>query len=174
MKSILLSIAAVLAIVSLAHAEDITVKITKIHMCCGSCEKGVTNACKDIDGLKAVASKETKTVELTAPDKATVQKGVDALVKAGYFGKCDDSDIKFDTTTGAKGDKVQTLKVEGIHLCCPKCVKAVNLALKDVPGYTTNDAVKNAQFVVITGDFKDSDVMDALQKHGLTGKVTAQ
>lgn len=174
MKSILFSVAVAFALVPLVRAEDTTITITKVHMCCTSCEKGVTNACKDIDGLKAVASKEDKDIVLTASDKATLQKGVDALTKAGYFGVSSDSDIKFDATTGAKGEEVKTLKVEGIHLCCPKCVKALNAALKNVSGYETNNAVKNAKIVVITGDFKDSDVMDALQKHGLTGKVAAQ
>jgi periplasmic mercuric ion binding protein len=63
------------------------------------------------------------------------------------------------------------LKVEGVHLCCGKCVKAVNHALTTVDGVTTNDATKGAQFFIVTGNFKDSDVFAALQKAGLTGKV---
>jgi len=43
--------------------------------------------------------------------------------------------------------------------------------LKDVPGVTTNNAVKNAPFFIVTGDFNDADVFMALQKAGLTGKV---
>jgi len=171
MKSIFLSIVTALAFVHFAQAADVTVKITDVHLCCPSCVKGVTNALKDIDGVTATADKETKIVEITGPDTATVQKAADALIKAGYFGVCSDPSIKIDASTGAKGEKVQSLKVEGVHLCCPKCVKAVNAALKDVPGVTTNDAVKNAKFFIVTGDFVDSDVFTALQKAGLTGKV---
>jgi periplasmic mercuric ion binding protein len=171
MKSILLSILTVLAFTQLTRADDATVTLTKVHMCCDSCVKGVAKAVDGIDGLKATASKEDKSVVLTAPDKATLQKGVDALTKAGYFGISSDDGIKVDASTGAKGEKVQTLKIEDVHLCCPKCVKAVNAALKNVDGVTTNDAVKNAKVFIVSGDFKDSDVFDALQKAGLTGKV---
>jgi len=170
-KSLFLSIVTALAFVQLAQAADVTVKISDVHLCCPSCVKGVTNAVKGIDGISASADKETRIVEITGPDTATVQKAADALTKAGYFGVCSDAGIKLDASTGAKGDTVQSLKVEGVHLCCPKCVKAVNLALKDVPGVTTNDAVKNAPFFIVTGNFKDADVFAALQKIGLTGKV---
>jgi copper chaperone CopZ len=171
MKSIFLSVITALALVQFTQAEDVTVKITKVHMCCDSCVKGVAKATEGIDGLKATASKEDKFIELSGPDTATVQKGADALTKAGYFGVSSDDKIKIDDSTGAKGEKVQSLKVEGVHLCCPKCVKAVNHALMTVDGVTTNDAVKNAKFFIVTGDFKDSDVFAALQKAGLTGKV---
>ena len=56
MKSILLSIVAAVAFVQLAQAEDVTVKITKVHMCCDSCVKGVAKATEGIDGLKATAT----------------------------------------------------------------------------------------------------------------------
>jgi hypothetical protein len=36
---------------------------------------------------------------------------------------------------------------------------------------TGNTATKGAKSFEVTGDFKDSDVFDALQKAGLTGKV---
>ncbi len=171
MKSIFLSVVAALAFVHLAQAEDVTVKISKVHLCCDSCVKGVAKAVAGIEGVKATADKDTKIVEITGPDTATVQKAADALVKAGYFGESSDPSIKISSKTGAEGEKVKSLKVEGVHLCCPKCVKAINLALKDVPGVTTNDAVKNVKFFTVTGDFKDSDVFEALQKAGLTGKV---
>ncbi len=171
MKSILLSIVTALAFAHLTQAQDVTVHISNVHLCCGSCVKGVTNAVAGIDGIKASADKETGVVEITGPDKATVQKAADALIKAGYFGESSDPGIKIDSSTGAKGAKVQSLKVEGVHLCCPKCVKAVNHALADVPGVTTNNAAKNAKSFTVTGDFNDADVFAALQKIGLTGKV---
>ena len=171
MKSILLSIVTALALVHSSLAEDVTVHISDVHLCCDSCVKGVSKAVAGIDGVKASADKETKIVEITGPDKATVQKAADALIKAGYFGVSSDPSIKIDATTGAKGEKVQTLKVEGVHLCCPKCVKAVNVILKDVPGVTTNNAVKNAPYFIVSGDFNDADVLAALQKGGLTGTV---
>jgi copper chaperone CopZ len=171
MKSVFLSIVAALAFAHLAQAEDVTVKISDVHLCCGKCLAGVTNAVSGINGINATADKETKVVEITGPDTATVQKAADALIAAGYFGQSSNPNIKIDSSTGAKGVKVQSLKVEGVHLCCPKCVKAVNAALQDVPGVTGNTAEKNAKVFIVTGDFNDADVFAALQKIGLTGKV---
>ena len=79
--------------------------------------------------------------------------------------------MRVNSTTGAKNVKVQTLKVEGVHLCCPKCVKAVDTALKSVDGVKGNTAEKNAKSFDVTGDFNDQEVFAALQKEGLTGKV---
>jgi periplasmic mercuric ion binding protein len=171
MKSFLLSMVTGLAFVPLTQAADVTVQISNVHLCCDGCVKGMAKAVAGVDGVTATADKETKVVEITGPDTATVQKAADALIKAGYFGVSSDPSIKIDASTGAKGEKVQSLKVVGVHLCCPKCVKAVNHALMDVPGVTTNNAVKNAPFFIVTGDFNDADVFAALQKAGLTGKV---
>jgi copper chaperone CopZ len=174
MKSILLSIVAALCLAQVAQAADATVTISDVHLCCGKCLVGVTNAVSGVSGATAVADKESKTVVITAADTATVQKAADALIAAGYFGTSSSPDIKINSDTGAKGAKVQTLTIENVHLCCPKCVKAVNAILKDVPGVTTNTATKGAKEFTVTGDFTDSDVMNALQKGGLTGKVVAQ
>jgi copper chaperone CopZ len=91
-------------------------------------------------------------------------------VAGGYFGKSSDASIKINADTGAKNQKVQSLKIEGLHLCCGKCVKAVTEALATVPGVTGNTAAKGAKSFEVTGDFNDKDVFDALQKAGLTGQ----
>jgi copper chaperone CopZ len=75
------------------------------------------------------------------------------------------------SATGAKGEKVQSLKVDGVHLCCGKCVKSVNTALESVTGVKANTATKGAKSFEITGDFNDKEVFAALQKAGLTGQV---
>jgi copper chaperone CopZ len=170
-KSVFLSMVAVLALTPLARADDVTVTLSKVHLCCGKCVDGANKAVSKVDGVTAVPDKTAHTIVLTAANTETLQKAVDALVKAGFFGESSDTGIKVNSETGAKGDKVQTLKVQGVHLCCPSCVKAVNKALADVPGVTANTATKGAESFEVTGDFKDSDVFAALQKAGLTGKV---
>jgi len=171
MKSLLFSLVALLALAPVSRADS-TVTLTKVHLCCDSCVKGVAKAVGKVDGASAVCDKEAQTVVITAPDSATAQKTVDALVKAGYFGKSSDDSIMVKTTTSAKGEKVSTLKVSGVHLCCPKCAKAVHAAVAAVPGVTGDEGIaKGAETFTVTGDFKDSDVFDALQKAGLTGKV---
>ncbi|MDB6023350.1 MAG: hypothetical protein JWQ04_3207 [Pedosphaera sp.] len=168
MKLLITSIVTAFALVLSARADDVTAKISNVHLCCDKCVKGVDTALAPVSGAKAVCDKDASTVVITAPDKATAQKAADALIAAGYFGSSDD--VKIDASTGAKGEKVQTLKVNGVHLCCGKCVKAVDKAVKSVPGVTGETAAKGAESFEVTGDFNDKDVFDALQKAGLTGK----
>jgi periplasmic mercuric ion binding protein len=168
MKFIITSIALALAIS--ARAADTTVTLTDVHICCQSCVKGVATAVADVKGLTAKADQDAGTVTLTAADTATIQKGADALVAAGFFGKSSDPAIKLSTETGAKNQKLQSIKVEGLHLCCGKCVTAVNNVLGNVPGVTGNTAAKGAKSFEITGNFNDKDVFDAFQMAGLTGQ----
>jgi len=93
------------------------------------------------------------------------------LVAAGYFGKSSNAGVKLAPNTRAKGAKVQTLKVEGVHLCCGKCVSAVDKAVKSVSGVQEHTAKKNVESFEVTGNFNDKEVFDALQKAGLSGKV---
>ena len=170
MKNIYTSVILALGLAFSAGAADVSVTITDVHLCCPSCVKGVATAVAEVNGLTAKADQDAENVTLTGPDTATVQKGADALVAAGYFGKCSDASIKINADTGAKNQKVQSIKIEGLHLCCGKCVKAVNEALGTVPGVTGNTATKGAKTFEVTGDFNDKDVFAALQKAGLTGK----
>jgi copper chaperone CopZ len=170
MKNIFSAIVLALGLTVSAGAADVTVTITDVHLCCPSCVKGVAKAVADVNGLTAKADEDAGTVTLTGPDTETVQKGADALVAGGYFGKSSDSTIKINAKTGAKNEKVQSIKIEGLHLCCGKCVKAVNETLAKVPGVTGNTAAKGAKSFEVTGDFNDKDVFDALQKAGLTGQ----
>jgi len=170
MKNTISAIALALGLTFSASAADVTVTLTDVHLCCQSCVKGVAKAVADVNGLTAKADEDAGTVTLTGPDTATVQKGADALVAAGFFGKSSDPSVKVNSDTGAKNQKVQSIKIEGLHLCCGKCVKAVNEVLTTVPGVTGNTAAKGAKSFEVTGDFNDKDVFDALQKAGLTGQ----
>ena len=174
MKSLLFSLVALLALAPVSRAADTTVTISNVHLCCDKCVKGANKAVASVDGCTASCDKGARTVAITAPDSATAQKAVDALVRAGFYGDSSDSNIKVSADTGAKGAKVQSLTVEGVHLCCGGCVKTVNKALTDVPGVTGNTAKKGATSFEVTGDFTDSDVMAALQKAGLTGTVATK
>jgi copper chaperone CopZ len=73
--------------------------------------------------------------------------------------------------TGAKDAKVASATLNDVHLCCPKCVKAVNSALGEVKGVASNNAEKGAKTFEVKGDFSPKDVAGSLQKSGLTGKV---
>src|SRR5437867_2574733 len=171
MKRIVTLASVLLAVSWAAQAAETNVKLSHVHLCCNSCVKGVDKAISNVSGASAQADKEAGTVSITAPDKPTVQKAVDALVAAGYFGTSSDSAIKVTATSGAKNGKVQSLKVAGVHLCCNKCVTTVNDALSKVAGVKGNTAAKGAESFEVTGDFNAKDAFAALNKAGLSGKA---
>jgi periplasmic mercuric ion binding protein len=166
-----LPIIASFAIAFSAVAADSSVTLKKVHLCCEACVKGVQKSTKDIEGVTVKADEDSESVTLTSADKATLQKAVNALAEGGYFGESDNAEIKPMAKTGAKGEKVQSLTVGGVHLCCPGCVKAVDRAIKNTPGATGHTAKKNAETFVVSGDFNDQKFFEELQKEGLSGKV---
>ncbi len=148
-----------------------TKELVAVHLCCQGCVKGVQKAVGQVPGVIAAADMDDGTVTLAGPDSATVQKAADALVAAGYFGKRSDPGIKIVAQTGAQDRKVKSLAIEGVHLCCGKCVKSVNTALGEFAGVTGNTATKGAKSLVVSGDFNHNEVFAALQKAGLTGQA---
>ena len=76
----------------------------------------------------------------------------------GYFGKSCAAAIRLNAATGAKHEKVPSLKIEGVHPCCGNCVKTVKETLETVPGVTGNAAAKDAKPFEVTGDFNEKDV----------------
>ena len=171
MKKSLASVLAACALGLSVQAADVACKISNVHLCCKGCVTGVEKAVNQVQGVSASVDKDAGTVALTGPDITTVQKAANAMVAAGYFGKSSDSRIKVNNSTGAKGRKVQALQVNGVHLCCGKCVESVDEAVKSVSGVKAHTAVKGAKSFSVTGDFNDEEVFAALQKAGLAGKA---
>ena len=171
MKNILTLASILLAFGWSAQAADTSVKLSNVHLCCNNCVKGVDKALSGVIGAKAQSDKDAGTVTIKAPDKATAQKAVDALLAAGYFGISSDPAIKVASNSGAKNGKVQSLKVTGMHLCCNKCVTTVTDALSKVPGVKGNTAAKGAESFEVTGDFNAKDAFAELNKAGLSGKA---
>ncbi len=83
MKRILTLSAVLLALGGFAQAADTSVKLSNVHLCCNGCVKGVDKALSTVTGATAQSDKDAGTVTLSAPDNATAQKAVDALVAAG-------------------------------------------------------------------------------------------
>jgi periplasmic mercuric ion binding protein len=171
MKNLLTIISILMTVAWSTQAADTNVKLSKVHLCCASCLKGVEKAVSSVPRATAQSDKDAGTVTITAPDKATVQKAVDAIVAAGYFGTSSDPAIKVTNESGAQKGKVQSLKINGVHLCCGKCVTSVNDALSKVKGVKGTTAAKGAESFEVTGDFKAKPVFAALNKAGFSGKV---
>jgi copper chaperone CopZ len=170
MKTIIALSAAAVVLTLSVRAEE-SVKISEVHLCCKGCVTGAEKAVSTVPGIKAEVDQAGGTVTLTGADNASLQKGATALMKGGYFGKSSDSHVKMVSHSGAKGAQVKSVRVEGVHLCCAKCVKAVDHALKSVNGVKEHTAVKGAENFEVTGDFNDKEVFAALEKEGLYGKV---
>ena len=170
MNKHLLTIITTAALATFASAET-TVKLSNVHLCCKSCVTGVEKAVGKAKGVTATVDKDAGTVSLTGADKGAVQGGVDALVAAGYFGKSDSPEVAPKDTSGAKDGKVTSLKVDDVHLCCGKCVTAVQKAIEKVKGVTGNTAEKGVKSFEVKGDFSPKEVFGALQAAGLTGKA---
>lgn len=174
MKATLLTLATAFAFVLSVSAADVTVKLTDVHICCKSCVTAADKIVTSVKGCKADVSEDDDTVTITAPDKAAAQKATDALIAGGFFGKSSDPAVKVNAMTGAKNAKVKSVTISDMHLCCQKCVTAVDKVVKSVPGATAQTAAKNAKTFEVTGDFNDKDLMDAFQKAGLTGTITKE
>ncbi len=160
-----------LALLGLAASAvaDSKVTLTGVHNCCKSCAKGIDKAVTSVSGATATIDKETVTI--TAGSDADVQKATNALIAAGYTGKGDNSAIKVEPGTAADS-KVTSLTVSGTHLCCGKCVTAVEKAVMAVPGVKSHTAQKGSETFKVEGDFNAKQVMESLAKAGFTGKAT--
>jgi copper chaperone CopZ len=171
MKTLPVYIVAVFALTFGASAAESTAKISEVHLCCKGCVTGVEKAVSNVPDAKAEVDQHAGTVMLRGPDAATVQQAADALVAAGYFGKVSQGNVKLANETGAKREKVKSLKIEGVHLCCDNCVQAVGRATASVSGVKAHTATRRAKSFEVTGDFNDQDLMTALQKEGLAGRI---
>lgn len=168
MKLHLVPLVLVLTLASVAMAEE-KVTLSDVHNCCKSCVKGIQKAVATVPGVKADVEKST--VVLTGGSDADLQKAVDAITAAGYTGASDKADVKVKAPS-APDEQVKSLTVSGVHLCCGKCVKAVNSAVKSVPGVKSDTATKGAKSFDVTGDFNAKALMDALAKAAFTGTAT--
>jgi len=142
----LIALLAPVALASWASADS-TVTITKTHLCCDSCVKGVAKAVKTVDGATAKCDKAAQTITITAADDATAQKAVDAIVAAGYYGSATGAKLVDDS--GAKAGSDKTVEVSGIHNCCKKCTTAINDTIKKGGG--TGEAEAKATKFTVTG-----------------------
>src|SRR5689334_7437124 len=140
MKTLLLSSMITFAGMLALQAEEATATINNVHLCCKGCVTGAEKAVSTVEGAKASEDQDAGTVTWTGPDTATLQKAADALVRAGYYGKSTSPAVTLKSNPGAKGRQVGTLEIEGVHLCCAKCVKAVEHAVKSVPGVENQTA----------------------------------
>lgn len=133
-----------------------------VHNCCKKCDTGISEAVAKVEG--AAAKTDKGKVTITAKDEATAKLAAESLVKNGYFG--------VGAVAPAVADrKVKSITVNGLHLCCGKCVTAAEEAVLSVAGVTGHTASKGAASFKVDGDFSTLELSNALHKAGLHGDL---
>ncbi len=152
------------------------VSVTDVHICCGKCVKAVDKALGDVDGISGVRiDKKDGSVTFTAADGNAAEAAVASLAKAGFGGKAtaDNKAIPLPKIDVAEGTTADGLEITGVHLCCGKCVKGAQAALKGVDGVTKVEGDTKTGVVKIEGQGVDvRAALEALRKGGFNGKAS--
>ena len=151
-----------------APKGETEVTLSGVHLCCGGCKKGVESAIEGISDLEVDMSGDS--ISLKGKSGRDVQKAIDAIAAAGYYGESDNESVAI-AAAKASDDESDSVTVSGVHLCCGKCVGAIDDVVKAL-GAEKHDAEKNASSFTITGKgLKPSAVLAALRKEGMNGTV---
>ena len=155
-----------------ATAAETQVELKQVHMCCEGCAKEVATVLKKVEGITQVASNQKlRTARFTATDAKAAQRGVDALIEAGFHGDTGSKEYAFKDDSGVKPGKVKSLTVIGFHNSCPGCVRAFRDAIKPVAGVTGDNCKSKVSTCEVTGDFDGAALVEALNKAGFHVKV---
>ena len=161
------------AFLAAGQASADTIEVKGPHICCQQCVNVVGKILAGVDGVtNAKADAKTKTVTFTAKDAAAAKAGINALVKGGFSGTAtsDGKAIKVDLPAVAKGEKVATVTVKDVHVCCGACQKAINNVFKD--SKVKYEGTGAQRTVIVTGsELYRGTVLEALRKAGFNGTV---
>jgi copper chaperone CopZ len=147
-------------------AADAKVEIKGVHLCCGACVKGVTEAVAKVAGAKAECEQDTGIVTLTAGDAKGAEEAVKAMAAAGYHGKIEGEAAKFPESVKVPAGKVKVLKLGGLHNCCGACTRAIVDAIGEVDGVESNTVKPRATTFEVSGDFEAAALVKALNEAG--------
>ncbi len=160
-----LSAAIVLCAFQSARAE-VTVNLSKMHLCCGACVKAVEGSLEKVEGAAVKVDADAGTAVVTAPDAKVARQAIAAIARAGFHAESDHAKLKTPDNSGVKAGKVKRLELVGIHNCCGGCNKAIKEALAKVEGVASDTAKPKETTLVVEGDFDGLAVVQALNKAG--------
>lgn len=172
MKKFIITLPAIFMICMSSLMAETSVKLEGVHLCCKACVRGVEKAITTVEGASVVADRDAGTAVVTAPDKKTLRKGLNAIAQGGFYGVSKDSSMKVRDISGAKNKQVKKVTIKGVHLCCNGCVYAVEDALDTVKGVTGNTLEKKVESFEVTGDFNEKELFAALNKAGFAGRAS--
>jgi mercuric ion binding protein len=153
--------------------SPVMVNLTEIHLCCGACTKALTKAAK-VDGVQVDVHQDEGTAILTGATYGDIQKSLESIAKAGFYGKIEDDTqngkLHFPEIKTPDGN-VKKLAVRHIHNCCRGCSDAIVAAIESVDGVTKNTVKPKKVDFVVEGDFDAGEVVEAIQNAGLNPSI---
>jgi copper chaperone CopZ len=149
-----------------ASAAETKVEVKGTHLCCNRCVQVVGQILQKVDGVTGKCDREAGTISITAKDKESAQKAVDALAAGGFHGTIDNKELTIKDDSGATKGQVKSLTISGVHNCCNACNQKITAAVGKVKGVTGNTAKARSDTFEVTGDFDPEEVVKTLNAAG--------
>jgi copper chaperone CopZ len=119
-----------------------------------------------------LADQDGSRLVILAPDTATAERAVKAMVAAGFYGRSRNPVVPVVAETGARDANVTSTEIEGVHLCCSSCDQQAKGALVAVPGVMSVDTTPST--ILVKGEYNEKAALDALLDVGFAGRVAAK
>jgi len=159
----------------IAADKTTSVSIKGVHLCCASCSSGAEAALEGLKGIsKTGTDRNTKLIAFQAETKEDAIAALNSLAKEGFYGTAmfGKEELKWPDSGAKKGQKVPTVVIEGVHLCCGACVTGSKEALEKLVNATEIDIDRNAEIITVKGkELDEAEVIAALNKGGFYGKI---
>lgn len=159
----------------IAADKTTSVSIKGVHLCCASCSSGAEAALEGLKGIsKAGTDRNTKLIAFQAETKEDAIVALNSLAKEGFYGTAmfGKEELKWPDSGAKKGQKVPTVVIQGVHLCCGACVTGSKEALEKLANATEIDIDRNAEIITVKGkELDEAEVIAALNKGGFYGKI---
>ena len=166
MKSFAASAAAIALFLATPLAIAETVTITEMHLCCKGCTSAVVKAVAQVEGVTCKADQDELSTVLVGDNPKNLQKAIDAIAAAGFYGKIEGAEVAFKPIEFKEGEKVHRLEIAHIHNCCRMCTDAIQSAIEDVDGVQHSTLKSKKVSFVVEGDFSPAEVVEAIQNAG--------
>lgn len=139
------------------------VKVTMegMHLCCGACKKAAT-AETTYGGVELSIEGDVLVIQAEDAKKATW--AVTTMYERGFAGT-----TNYEIATPRTGSiaNVDSMTFGSTHLCCGKCVTAVEEVLATVEGVESYSVEKGAKTFSVSGRFAPAKVVEALRAVGM-------
>lgn len=149
------------------------VQLQGVHLCCGGCTDAVENAVATVPGASCQCDMEHGTVDLTASDRDSARRALDAIADAGLHGASDDPDLAMRTERDLPPGKVRSLTIHDIHNCCIPCQEAIQGAIARVEGVDGDTARPGRTTFQVNGHFSADELLRSLNAAGFHAQARA-